>query len=67
MAGEAGGGRLASRCRRGGPDSGLNGGHIAGHETSGAVVALPILPNVRRGNYRSPKMLGWAGHIGKVG
>ena len=41
----------------------LNGGHIAGHETFGAVVALPILPNARRGYYHSPKMLGWAGQL----
>lgn len=49
MAGEAGSRRLASRCGRGGPDSRLNGGHIAGHETFGAVVALPILPNAGDG------------------
>ena len=41
-----------------GTDFGSNGGHIAGRETFGAVVSLPILPNARIGGYRAYEMLG---------
>jgi hypothetical protein len=35
-----------------------NGGHIAGRETFGSVVSLPILPNARIGDYRAYEVLG---------
>ena len=41
-----------------GTDFGSNGGHIAGRETFGAAVSLPILPNARIGGYRAYEMLG---------
>ena len=58
MAGGAGAGDLRPDVGTVGKDFGSNGGHIAGRETFGAVVSLPILPNARIGDYRGYEVLG---------
>jgi hypothetical protein len=58
MAGRAGAGDLRPDVGGEGTDFGSNGGHIAGRETCGAVVSLPILPNARIGDYHAYEVLG---------
>lgn len=58
MAGGAGAGNLRPDVGAEGTDFGSNGGHIAGRETFGSVVPLPILPNARIGDYRAYEVLG---------
>jgi hypothetical protein len=58
MAGGAGAGDLRPDVGAEGTDFGSNGGHIAGRETFGAVVSLPISSNAQIGDNRAYEVLG---------
>lgn len=60
-------GRSVSRCRPAGRYRCPNRRPFAGHEDVGSAAAPSILLGMVSHGYRSPKVPGWAGHLGNVG